>query len=64
MEFLFGVLIFILDVIAIVSCIRSPAPTSHKILWILVILFLPIIGMILYFMFGAKPGDRVHTEYR
>ena len=49
-------LVFVLDVIAIVSLLKSSADGATKILWFLLILFLPLIGMILYFLMG--PGRR------
>ena len=52
MEFLFGILIVIFDVAAIVDAIRSSIAIEKKILWILLILFLPVLGMILYFLLG------------
>ncbi len=52
MEFIFGILIVIFDVAAIVDAIRSSIAIEKKILWILLILFLPVLGMILYFLLG------------
>jgi len=49
-------LVFVLDVVAIVSLLKSNADGATKILWFLLILFLPLIGMILYFLMG--PGRR------
>jgi len=47
---LIGLVIFILDIIAIVDCLKSNADTVKKLLWILVILFVPVVGMLLYFL--------------
>lgn len=52
MEFIFGLLIFILDIWAIVDILGSAKSTGQKVLWILVILFLPVLGLILYVLFG------------
>jgi hypothetical protein len=49
-------LITVLDVIALVSLLKSNADTGTKILWVLVIVLLPVLGMILYFLLG--PGRR------
>ena len=46
----------VLDVIAIVSIIKSSADSGTKILWVLLVIFLPVLGMILYFLMG--PGRR------
>ena len=49
---LVGLLIFILDIIAIVDIIKSKADGTNKLIWLLVVLFLPVVGMILYFLIG------------
>jgi hypothetical protein len=43
---------FVLDIIAIVDVIRRPMDTAMKILWVILILWLPIIGPILYYLLG------------
>ena len=53
---LIGVLVFVLDVIAIVSILKSSVDGTTKILWMLLVILLPFIGMILYFAMG--PGRR------
>jgi hypothetical protein len=53
---LFGLVVLILDIVAIVSLLKSSADTGTKILWLLLIVLLPLIGMILYFLMG--PGRR------
>ena len=45
-----GLVILVLDIIAILDCLKSNADTVKKLLWILVILLLPFIGMLLYFL--------------
>jgi hypothetical protein len=49
---LVGLVILVLDIIAIVDCLKSNAETVKKLLWILLILFLPVVGMLLYFLLG------------
>lgn len=51
-----GTIIFILDIIAIVMVLMGNKSVGMKLLWILIILILPIIGMILYFLLG-RGGD-------
>lgn len=51
---LFGLLILIADVYAVVKTIQSSASTGTKVLWIVVILLLPLLGLILWFLFGPK----------
>ena len=53
---LLGVIVLILDVIAIVSILKSGADTGTKLLWCLLVILLPVIGMVLYFLMG--PGRR------
>lgn len=49
-----GILIFILDIIAIADCIQSSMDSAKKLLWILLILVLPFVGMVLYFLLAKK----------
>ena len=49
-----GLIVLILDIIAIVDALKSSMDTGKKALWILLILVLPIIGMVLYFLIGKK----------
>jgi hypothetical protein len=49
-------LVTILDIIAIVSILKSGADSGTKLLWIVVVVLLPVLGMILYFLMG--PGRR------
>ena len=53
---LWGLLILVLDVVALVSLLKSSADSGTKILWALLIIFLPVLGMVLYFLMG--PGRR------
>ena len=49
-----GLIILILDIIAIVDVLKSSRDVVGKLLWILLILILPVIGMVLYFIFGRS----------
>lgn len=49
-----GAIILILDIIAIISILGSAKPVGWKVLWTLIVLLLPLIGMILYFVIGNK----------
>lgn len=51
---LFGLIILILDVYAVVKTLGSPASTGSKVLWIVIILLLPLLGLILWALFGPK----------
>lgn len=51
---LFGLIILILDVYAIVKILGSNATTGSKVVWIVVILLLPVLGLVLWALFGPK----------
>ena len=54
---IFGLIILVLDIIAIVSVLGGRASVEHKLLWTVVILLLPVVGMILYFLMGRSAAD-------
>ena len=54
---LVGLLILVLDIIAIVSVLGGGSSMERKILWVVIILLLPFIGMILYFLMGRSGTD-------
>jgi hypothetical protein len=49
-----GFIVLVLDVYAIVKTIGSRASTGTKVLWIVVILLLPLLGLILWWLLGPK----------
>lgn len=49
-----SLVVLVLDVIAIVDAVKSSIDTGKKVLWIVLILILPVVGMILYFLLGKK----------
>jgi len=49
-----GLIILVLDIIALVDVLKSAMETGMKALWIILILVLPVIGMVLYFLIGKK----------
>ena len=51
---IFGLLVLIADVWAIVSIVQSAASTGKKVLWIVLVLVLPVIGLILWFLLGPR----------
>lgn len=51
---LIGLVVLVLDIIAIVDAVKSSMDTGKKALWIILVLVLPIIGMALYFLIGKK----------
>jgi hypothetical protein len=53
---IFWLVITVLDIVAIVSILKSRADAGTKLLWIILVILLPLLGMILYFLMG--PGRR------
>jgi hypothetical protein len=51
---LLGLIILALDIYAIVKTVGSSASTGTKVLWIVVILLLPVLGLILWALLGPK----------
>jgi hypothetical protein len=51
---LVGLLVLILDVWAIINVLQSTAPTGAKALWTVLILILPILGLIVWFLAGPR----------
>jgi len=49
-----GLIVLVLDIWAIIDCVKSSKSTGHKALWIILVLVLPVIGLILYFLMGRK----------
>ena len=49
-----ALIVLILDIIALVDILKSSMDTGSKALWIILILILPVIGMVLYFLMGKK----------
>ena len=53
---IFGLLILIADVWAIVNIAQSSASTGTKVLWIVLVLLLPVVGLILWLLLGPRTG--------
>ena len=51
---LLGIIVLALDIWAIVKLMDSSASSEKKVLWILLILFLPLLGLIIWLMFGPR----------
>ena len=54
---LLGIVIVVLDIIAIFSVLLGSGGVGHKVLWIILVLIFPIVGMILYYLIGRSPLD-------
>ena len=51
-----GLLILAADIWAIVNIVQSGTSTGKKVLWILLILVLPVVGLILWLLLGPRGG--------
>jgi hypothetical protein len=51
---LISIIILIIDVVVILDIVRSNKDTEKKVLWIIAVIFLPILGPILYYFIGKK----------
>ncbi|MCW1936760.1 PLDc N-terminal domain-containing protein [Ectopseudomonas composti] len=56
---LIGLVILALDIWAIINVIKSSAETGIKILWILLIVLLPVIGLIIWALMGPRGNVRI-----
>ena len=53
---LISLIILIIDVVVIFDIIKSNKDTGKKILWIIAVVFLPLLGPLLYYFFGRRNG--------
>jgi hypothetical protein len=51
---IFGLLILIADIWAIVNIAQSGATTGHKVLWIVLVVVLPLVGLIIWLLLGPR----------
>ncbi|MGC3943234.1 MAG: PLD nuclease N-terminal domain-containing protein [Chryseolinea sp.] len=51
---LLPLLILIIDIIVIIDIVKSNKDTEKKILWIIAVVFLPVLGPILWFLLAKK----------
>lgn len=51
---LLGLIILIADIWAIINIIGSGASTGSKVIWVLVVLILPVIGLIIWLVAGPR----------
>ena len=51
-----GILVLIADIYAIISIVGSKAEPLKKALWIVLILLLPVLGFVIWFLLGPKSG--------
>ncbi|MCK6370347.1 MAG: PLDc N-terminal domain-containing protein [Gammaproteobacteria bacterium] len=51
---LLGLIILVLDIWAIVKTLESGATTGSKVLWVVLILLLPVLGLVLWLLLGPR----------
>jgi hypothetical protein len=56
MGFILGVAVLVLAVYVIHDLVKSGKDLEKKALWGTVIVLLPAVGMVMYFLVGRKPG--------
>ena len=51
---LISFVILVIDIIVIVDIVKSTRSTQKKILWIIAVIFLPVLGPVLYYFTGRS----------
>ena len=54
---LFGLIVLIADVWAIVNVFQSSADTAKKVIWTVLVIILPVLGFILWYFLGPKTAS-------
>lgn len=57
MSKILGLIILVLDILAIIKIVQSGASTGEKILWVILVVVLPVIGLVIWALLG--PGSPV-----
>ncbi len=47
-------LLFVIPIVALIDILKSKFDGNDKLIWVLVVLFLSVVGAILYFIIGQK----------
>ncbi|PTQ69452.1 PLDc N-terminal domain-containing protein [Pseudomonas sp. GV071] len=56
---LIGLIILALDIWAIINVLKSGAETGKQVLWILLIVLLPLLGLIIWAIAGPRGNVRI-----
>lgn len=56
---LIGLVILALDIWAIINVLKSGAETGMKVLWVLLIVLLPVLGLIIWAIAGPRGNVRI-----
>jgi len=54
MSGIFGLIVLVLDILAIIQIVQGKGDTEKKILWCAIILLLPVIGLVFWYLVGRK----------
>ena len=54
MNGLIGLVVLILDIVAILDIVKSSLNSGKKVLWVVLVVLLPFIGMVHYLVIGKK----------
>ncbi|MDO8290622.1 MAG: PLDc N-terminal domain-containing protein [Parvibaculum sp.] len=49
-----GLIILVLDIYAIIKIVQSSAEPIWKAIWVVIVLFLPVLGLLLWWFLGPK----------
>jgi len=55
---LWGLLVLAGDIWAIINVFQSSVSNEKKLLWVLVVVLLPVLGLILWYFLGPRNGKR------
>jgi hypothetical protein len=53
---LWGLIVLVADIWALINILQSGADTGTKVLWTVLVIFLPVLGFILWYFIGPKTG--------
>lgn len=55
---LIGLIVLALDIWAILNVVKSNSDVGKKVLWVLLIVFLPVLGLIVWALIGPRGNIR------
>lgn len=54
LHLILGIIVFLIDIWAIYNVVRSQVSFITKLLWVILILVLPVLGVIIWYFFGPR----------
>ncbi len=54
LHLILGIIVFLIDIWAIYNVVQSQVSFIAKLLWIILILVLPLLGVIIWYFFGPR----------